>query len=375
VVHYLIDRYGGETFLRLYSGVRRDSFHDNCRAILGDSWETVEEDFWKWLEAEGELLAEADGEQPQVHVELAQSVDPADWQALVEGYREANKDPLPLPSNTAFVLEGEVVDGEPKSLRSTSPPEFEFRAIFEDQQLWIFDNYYGYSGTDWFLMVTPEHCGELTRNDSGGSHGWAGPDWNPYAAREGASELLAFYRRQANPANLLPFREIPREATYQIERVVRPTGGTIGRWDVWITEHWADRDAKVDYQVELDPAKRWWITRIVEEDLGGVRSETDAEYEHIGDALMPVTLQFRIESDEGTATMRWRVRTMSEVERQELKRRVEQAVRSGMPVPYQGLGQFLLALVLACPLVGAALLAITRRCEPTEGTPRATVDF
>jgi hypothetical protein len=108
VVHYLIERYGGETFLRLYSGVRRDSFHRDCRAILGDSWETVEEDFWEWLDAEDELLAEADAEQAEVHVELAQSVDPADWQALVEGYREANKDPLPLPSNTAFVLEGEL---------------------------------------------------------------------------------------------------------------------------------------------------------------------------------------------------------------------------------------------------------------------------
>jgi hypothetical protein len=361
VVHYLIERYGGETFLRLYSGVRRGSFHDDCRAILGDSWETVEDDFWEWLEAQDELLAESDVEPsdgaPEVHVELTQSVDPADWQALVEGYREANKDPLPLPSNAAFVLEGEVAGGETGSRMLSIPPKFEFRAIFEDQQLWIFDNNYS-SGNDWFLMAT------------------LGPGWNPYNAREGARDLLAFYRRKANPAYLFPFQEIPRaETTCQIERVVRPIEGKTGRWNVEVTRREAGHDAEMRCKVELDPAKRWWITQIVQEGPGRWRSETDAEYEHIGDAFMPVTLQIRYQFDGDTATVRWRVRPMSEVERQELKRRVEEAVRSRTPVPYQGLRRFLLVIVIACPLVGAMLLAITRRCEPAEGTPRPAVDF
>ena len=66
VVLYLIQRYGPETFFRLYSGSREDSFHEDCQATLGNSWQTVEEDFWKWLEAEDELLAEADVERPDV---------------------------------------------------------------------------------------------------------------------------------------------------------------------------------------------------------------------------------------------------------------------------------------------------------------------
>ena len=106
VVHYLIHRYGPRTFLRLYAGVRRDSFHEDCRAILGDSWETVEEGFWKWIEAEDKLLARAD---PKPRVELAKSVNSADWQTLIEGCRAASKEIEPLPANAAFVSKGECV--------------------------------------------------------------------------------------------------------------------------------------------------------------------------------------------------------------------------------------------------------------------------
>jgi len=56
LVHYLMHRYGPGTFFRLYRDVRRETFHDDCRAILGDSWETVEEGFWKWVEAEDKSL-------------------------------------------------------------------------------------------------------------------------------------------------------------------------------------------------------------------------------------------------------------------------------------------------------------------------------
>ena len=71
--------------------MRRDSFHDDCRATLGDSWETVEEGFWKWIEIEGKSIARAQAKQPgaaqAVRVELAKSVDPADWQSLRQRLR------------------------------------------------------------------------------------------------------------------------------------------------------------------------------------------------------------------------------------------------------------------------------------------------
>ena len=84
---------------------------------------------------------------------------------------------------------------------------------------------------------------------------------------------------------------------------------------------------------------------------------------------MPVTFHKRWARDQGEGSGHWRVRPMSEGEGQELKQRVEQAVRSGPRVPYQRLRHFLLAIVIACPLGGATLLVVTRRCEPPQETP------
>ncbi|MHC4405779.1 MAG: hypothetical protein ACYTG0_39535 [Planctomycetota bacterium] len=366
LVHCLMDRYGPETFFRLYSAARKDSFRDDCRAILGDSWETVEENFWEWLEAEEKLLAEADVQQPDAapvaHVELAESVDPVDWQALVEGCREANKDIEPLPSNTAFVLEGEQVEGETETPGSAKRTKLEFSAVFEGQQFWIFDN--SRYSADWFLMATTARCADLQRNDSGSFEGRVMPGRARVRPRRRASELLALYRKAANPPYLLPVSEVPRiEATYHIERLLRPTEGKTGRWKVWFTRRGAEDDTEVRYEVELDPGQRWWITRIVRE-RPERQWETDAEYERVGGALMPVTCHARFSHDEGESTVSWRLRPMSEVERQELKQRVEQAVRSGPPIPFQRLRCFLLVIVIACPLVGATLLGVTRRCKP-----------
>jgi len=60
---------------------------------------------------------------------------------------------------------------------------------------------------------------------------------------------------------------------------------------------------------------------------------------------------------------------MSEVERQELKQRVEAAAESEPTDSYRWLHRILLTIVIACPLVGAMLLGITRRWESAKGTP------
>ena len=368
VVNYLMERYGPKTFFRLYSGTREDSFHDDCQAILGDSWETVEEDFWKWIEAEKELLPEADVDQPDaapaVDVELAQSVDPADWQALVEGYREANKDSEPLPSNTAFVIETERAETDVEAPDLAKRTEHEFRAVFEDGQFWIFENFA--SSVGWFLMATTERCANLHRNESGSFDGWVKGGWGRDAARLQASELLSIYRREADPAYSLPLRENPWaiEATCQIERVVRPTEGRTGRWTVWFTRRQAKYGTETRCEIELDPGQRWWITRSVKR-AGEWRSEMTAESERVGDAFIPVTLHIRFARDRGERNVRWRVRPMLEGERQELKQRIEQAARRGPRVAYQRLRHFLLVIVIACPLGGVTLLGITRRPPAT----------
>lgn len=369
VVLYLIQRYGPESFFRFYSAAREDSFFEDCQATLGDSWQTVEKDFWKWLEAEEELLAEADAKRPEVaHVELAPSVDPADWQALVKGCREAGKDPEPLPTNTAFVLEGEQVEEKIEAPGVIECTKLEFRAVFEGRQFWIFDNS-AHDG-ERFLTATRERCADLERNDSGSLEGWVKGGWARHTALKHASDLLATYRADVDAARFLPPREIPGfEASYHIERVVRPTEGKTGRWTVWFTRRRAKDGAEMRRELELDAGQHWRITRSVGEGAGGWRYETDAECERVGDAFMPVTLQKRWARDQSKGSGHWRVRPLSEGERKALKERVERAVRSGPRVPHQRLRRFLLVIVVACPLGGATFLAFTRRCKPAKETP------
>jgi hypothetical protein len=150
--------------------------------------------------------------------------------------------------------------------------------------------------------------------------------------------------------------------------VVRPAEGETGRWKVRFTRRRADEETELRCELEIDPKKRWWVTRIIRERAGTWRSETKAEYEQVGGALMPVTHHTRTTYDQGGGSARWRLRPMSEVEQREFKECVEQVARTGPRDPFQWLRRFLLAIVIACPLGGAATLSIARRCSP-RGTP------
>lgn len=348
VVVYLMERYGPKTFFRLYSGARCDTFQNDCLTILGDSWETVEKDFWPWLDAKAKPLAKPQLKQPDatpvVEVELAKSVNPADWQSLVEGYRKANNKPEPLPSDAAFVLTGDLVERKIEPPGPTKHTEHEFRAVFEGQRFWIFDNL-AY-GADCFLMGMP------VRDDAGSSE---------REMRNEASNLLSLYRADASPLRFLPLSEKPwHGGIWYIERLVRPTEAGSGRWNIWFTERLAKAEPKRRYQIELDPAHRWWATRIVSETYA-----MDAEYQWLGDALMPVTLHTRYTDKEREATVECRGRLMSEAERRDLKHRVERSPRLGAD-PYRRLRCWFWPIVIACPLTGLTLLLVTRRRKPQE---------
>ena len=383
LVHYLIHRYGGEAFARLYFGVHPDTFHDDCRAILGDSWETVEEEFWIWLEAEDEVLARAaeeradtngaDKKGAEVHFELAESVDPADWRAMVEGYRDANRKLLPFPSNAAFILECGWERKDTEGRTSAGPVKFELRAVFEGRKLWIYSSDDFYCLGERLLIDTPEFCGVLNRGGSGPPSDQVRLGWMPLTARNAAWSLLESYRRQAHREAQLPFREYHEmETFYRIGRLVRPAEGETGQWSFRFTTRLVESAKEDRYDVTLDPAKRWWPTRLVGESPGEQRLEREAEYEHIGDAFLPVSLREHVKDDEGTHTMQWRARPMSEVERRKLKHRVEETIRAAPKDPRGGWGVVLGVIAVGWPGVGVVLVGVTRRDKTAPKGPNSS---
>ncbi len=149
LVIYLMERYGPEKFFELYSGVRRPTFHDDCQVIMGDSWQTIEEEFWPWLEREAKQIAESTEEDAgelemntTAEIRLADTVNPSDWREFLESYRSTrNGENETLPTNTAFAVSLERVDTSEEHGLLDELSTFEFRAIFEDDSFWIVEDF------------------------------------------------------------------------------------------------------------------------------------------------------------------------------------------------------------------------------------------
>lgn len=382
LVLYLMHHYSPATFLRLYADARLETFHDDCRAILGDSWQTVEDGFWKWLEAEDKLLLEAAKKtrnQAMHRVELAKSVDPADWQTLFNGWHNAHKDLNRLPTKAAFVFNHEERI-ERKTPGNDERNEHELSAIFEDRQFWIIENRSCFAG-DSSLRTTSRPNPNLLRDKSGTllmstparnvqlmlgrSEGPIGDGKNAWPHNQ-AANLIALYRSEGEPVNVTPFRDdVGHGWTWRIEKLNRPAGKNDGTWKLGYTGHYAKENIDFRCQLEVAPAQRWRTTRIVTEWPGKYRTETAIEYANIGDAFLPIKLRTCRTGNDEKCTLCIQGRAMSDTERRELKRRAEQTADQWRPTDsYPWLSRFLMAIVIACPLGGVILLAATQRRKP-----------
>ena len=233
LVQYLIDRYGPKTFFRLYAGVRPGSFRDDCRAILGDSWETVEEGFWKWIAAEDKRLAKTASKGPAAavhHVKLAKSVNPADWKTVVDHCRQAYEIHTPLPANAALVCKSELSDKGARRPVEPKHSEWSCSAVFEGRQFWICGNcFQGSLDGESYLMSTADRDAHVVIDPSGLVRFYPFP-------RDEVVRMASSFQRDGSGAFWLPFRENEAvEEACRIERVIRPAAGTSGRWSVWVT--------------------------------------------------------------------------------------------------------------------------------------------
>ncbi|MHC4143410.1 MAG: hypothetical protein ACYSUD_01385, partial [Planctomycetota bacterium] len=166
---------------------------------------------------------------------------------------------------------------------------------------------------------------------------------------------------------LHPFQEKPRtDGICRIERIVRPDETDEKKWR--IDFRWRSKQLNQDlqYQVELDANHNWGVTRNIWGSSEGGRTETTAEFGLIGNSVLPVRYNSHSISDQGEFSAQFRLRTMSESEKKELKQRIEKAARSIPSGPYRDLQVSLRAMALLTPLIGLALLG-TRRDRARNG--------
>ena len=94
---YLLDRFGGPKFFELYSQVRRPTFLEDAKRILGVSWSEIDAEFWMWLE---EQRSEEGVRQAIVFSDEQVEEQWNEIRAAVIAYEKANA--IALPESIAF---------------------------------------------------------------------------------------------------------------------------------------------------------------------------------------------------------------------------------------------------------------------------------
>ena len=157
LVTYLIERYGPETFFELYRDVRQPTFLQESEQILGDSWASVEKDFWQWLDDEAVRCGPVAEPVPAPGtIILSDAVNPDEWQTVLSAYRESrsrmSKWPKHFTIQAVYTRNGERV--------------IQTEAVFDDGEVWVRERWFDPVFTQ-FIAVTSAHRIALFRESDG----------------------------------------------------------------------------------------------------------------------------------------------------------------------------------------------------------------
>lgn len=372
LVLYLMERYGPEKFFEFYSGVRRSTFHDDCVAILGNSWQIIEEDFWLWIDMEGTQIVDNSEKGPESgtgsesRISLAEGVSSSDWNEFVESYRSTrNGNDHPLPTNAAFSASLTRTDTDEELGLVDKVSNFEFRAVFEGESFWIVEDWC--FNENQYLKVTPEQCAYLRGDDLESLQGWVKGPKASHDPRSIAENLMRIYNQMKDPGDLLLLTDDSDQigVNTTIQELTRPETDD-GLWTMICTRRLED-GSEARYELVLDPALGWLVTsyRYANSKNGPWNSVSETRYQRMGDVVLPLSVSTRSESSKRSFCIvneQWR--PLSGQEAEELKRQVDHAVQAGprkRKDPYLGMRRTLLVSVIGCPLVGVLLVAFARR--------------
>jgi hypothetical protein len=369
---YLMEHYGAAKFFDLYRGVHPRTFHVDCERILGDSWATVESEFWPWVEREVKRIEkeqlEANGG-PRTRVILGDAVDKGDWQELVDGYlaKFPNHWP-PLPSDIAVgIVATEKSVGERHEPGIKDEYTTTTNVLCDEGALWLEEVILG--GRETFYHVTPESSVILHRSeDSPTTHG--GPELATRVrcrVEDSFNSLMLI----TDPGAYLPLREPHhRSGICTIHELTRPPVDESGPWK--IAYSWRAPGHEVQrLEIELDPAVDWRVVRYsLSSPTGGLTASVrEIGYQTLAQTIAPSHSSVHSQYRGGTAyaeQQTWSPLTAEE--QQALKDRVAEVARRG-PVnhapPYVWMRRLLMIAVVGCPVLGVLLVRVRQGREGT----------
>ncbi len=359
LVIYLMEHYGPEKFLSLYHGVRPATFLADCERILGDSWEVVEERFWKWLDQEATAalaaLAEHQGivekQQAAKNVELAESVDPAQWNAILDGYRAAWSKRPAMPEVCAFAFERVVTSDDP-SAASEALSQY----VIDGKRIWRIDTY-GSSNFTHCLLCNAEAAvsysvtanGRITRSDD---------------RRPPESVLASIHRdwdEYTGLADLGHHLPIAPERRYliasRITSIRPPSTPDESLWEIEFVSRRLETTKETTYKMQLDAAADWCIANEREESADNC-SERRSTLKTILGRAAAIETAFHNEGENKKWTVCLRLRELKAEEAEQVRQQVESLARRSLTRSWSSILFQPIVFAIAWPSVGVLLFVV-----------------
>ena len=359
LVVYLMEHYGPEKFFKLYHGVQPVTFAADCQRILGDSWPVVEQQFWRWLTDEAEKLTAAEPHQvappnqTAEDVELAESVDPILWHTIVDGYRNARSDRLPLPEAYAFAVERTTTN--PKEGAAAEHARTDSRFVVEREDAWWLETYQPRG------IVNCVHCksGEaaaLQASADGQVIEMDGP--RPSDPVRTAAEEYWDSVGGADLAHYLPVDDQRRfEHITRIDAIRPPANRDSSLWEIDYVQRSPGREDELTYQLRVDAAADWSVVS-EQHNSADESSQRRNKLGTIFGRKVATETRSRTENDKGLWTLDLQFRELDQAEALEVRENVEAIAYQGPTRDWYEMLIQPLTVAIAWPAIGLLLLGI-----------------
>ena len=354
LVAYLIERYGPETFFELYRDVRQSTFLSDGHRILGESWASVESDFWNWLDVEAERRGLLGEPKASFTITLSDDANPEDWQTAVRANQESRSQLSKWPKY--FAMEAEFN----RNGKRGSTVE----VVRDNGDLWQRNRYsLGDSSYTEYLKVTSTNQCVLLRDSDGiqrevdaESIGVRNIDeYISYSVKTIQTDYLGM----AELGRVIPLDEGQQSLHVHILSIA-PLDGHAPLWRLLCEV--ASGDATPDIlEIQLDPRVNWNVRRYTCQMPDDTKRTVEFEFEEfLGSTIATKRIQVQPGGDRSEMVIRVLNRTAAD----EVRESVDAAARQGPAPEWTPLRERILqpqCLAIGWPLCGLCLCLFGRR--------------
>lgn len=221
LVEYLLDEFGGQTFLELYVTCRRETFAEDCRRVLGADLDELDRQYWNHvLERVKQFYPERIN--PLLSVPLADEVDPDAWLAFSNVYPDAAE----KLKASCRQFHGEFAGRMRFGTKQEQPARYEFNHDGVRHRMTLTEN-----GVQGVIVASPVRSFLLSRRDD--NEPWSPDEWESQGRKSedywANQRLILEYESDLHGGSYATFRswfiDRSRNDSFRVTRFLRVDDG------------------------------------------------------------------------------------------------------------------------------------------------------